>query len=173
MASANNIDVKLFESSVDGDLEGVVDALTQGGRVSVRNPQGFTPLSAAAKYGHTSICGLLLAHGSDVNDVRPQTRDTALHEAALRGHEAVVEALLSWGAMVDPQDHAGWTPLFSACQEGHLACVVTLLKARAAVSVPNIVGQLPIHVASVGNRVEIVRTLMDYGCTPDMVNCHA
>ena len=170
MASANNIDVKLFESSVDGDLEGVVDALTQGGKVSVRNPQGFTPLSAAAKYGHTSICGLLLAHGSDVNEVRPHTRDTALHEAALRGHEAVVEALLSWGAMVDPQDHAGWTPLFSACQEGHLACVLTLLKARASISMPNYHGGLPIHIAAERNRVEIVKTLLDHGCNPDRVS---
>ena len=54
--------MKLYNSSVDGDLEGVVDALAQGGRVSMRNPQGFTPLSAAAQKGNTGICGLLLIH---------------------------------------------------------------------------------------------------------------
>ena len=31
-------DNKLFNSSIDGDLEGVVDALAQGGRVAMRNP---------------------------------------------------------------------------------------------------------------------------------------
>ena len=36
MESANTIeDVKLYNSSLDGDLEGVVDALAQGGRVAM------------------------------------------------------------------------------------------------------------------------------------------
>ena len=32
MENANTIDAKLFNSSLRGDLEGVVDALAQGGR---------------------------------------------------------------------------------------------------------------------------------------------
>ena len=103
MESVSAFDVKLFNFSLRGDLEGVVDALAQGGRVAMRSDQGMTPLLAAAHRGHTDICGLLLAHGSDVNEVHPKTKQTALHLAAIRGHEAVVEALLSWGAIVDPQ----------------------------------------------------------------------
>ena len=171
MGSVNNIDVKLFVSSFDGDLEGVVDALAQGGRVAMRNPQGGTPLLAATQNGHTDICGLLLAHGSDVNEVRPKTKLTALHTAAVRGHEAIVEALLSWGAIVDPQDFQGMTPLYAACQSGQLACVLALLKAGASVSLPLNDGGLPIHIAAQKNRVETVRTLLDYGCSPDMVSC--
>ena len=172
MGSVNNIDVDLYNSSLLGDLEGVVDALAQGGRVAMRNPQGGTPLIAAAQNGHTDICGLLLAHGSNVNEVDLETKSTALHQAAIRGHEAVVEALLSWGAIVDPQDHAGMTPLYFACQEGHLACLLALLKAGAAsVSLPDNQGGLPIHIAAQTNRVEIVRTLLDWGCSPDMVSC--
>ena len=64
-----------------------------------------------------------------LNEVDPKTKFTALHYAALQGHKSVVEALLSWGAIVDPQDHGGATPLYAACQEGHLACVLALLKA--------------------------------------------
>ena len=41
MESANNIDKKLFDSSLLGDLEGVVAALAHGGRVSMRHPEGF------------------------------------------------------------------------------------------------------------------------------------
>ena len=171
MEGLNNIDMKLFNSSLRGDLEGVVDALAQGGRVAMRNSQGFTSLIAAAQDGHTDICGLLLAHGSDANEVQLKIRWTALHVAASRGHEAVVEALLSWGAIVDPQDHGGWTPLHFTCQEGHLACLLALLKAGASVSMPNNGGELPIHVAAGKNRVEIVKTLLDYGCSPDMVSC--
>ena len=170
MESVNNIDMKLLGFSFRGDLEGVVDALAQGGRVAARN-RGFTPLLVAAQAGHADICGLLLAHGSDVNEVTLKTKHTALHDAAAIGHEAVVEALLSWGAIVDPQDHAGMTPLYLACQEGHLACVLALLKAGASLSMPDIGGNLPIHVAAQHNRVEIVRTLLDYGCSPDIVSC--
>ena len=164
MENVNTIDAKLYNSSFDGDLEGVVDALTRGGRVAMRSPQGVTPFLAAAELGHTDICGLLLAHGSDVNEVKPKTKSTALHVAAVRGHEAVVEALLSWGATVDPQSHAEATPLHLACQEGHLACVLALLKAGASL-------YLSIHVAAGHNRVEIVRILLNYGCSPDKVSC--
>ena len=172
MESINTIDKKLFNSSSDGDLRGVMDALAQGGRVAVRNNQGFTPLIVAAQKGHTDICGVLLAHDSDLNEVDLVTKGTALHLAAAGGHKAVVEVLLSWGAMVDPQDHLGGTPLHVACQEGHLACVHSLLKAGAGVSLPNNNGDLPIHFAAELNRVEIVKTLLDHGCSPDMVSCY-
>ena len=138
----------------------------------MRNPQGgVTPLLVAAQNGHTDICGLLLTHISEANEMEPKTKRTALYYAAIKGHEAVVEALLSWGAIVDAQDYAGMTPLYFACQEGHLACVLALLKAGASVSVPNNYGDLPIHSAAGQNRVEIVKTLLNYGCCPDMVSC--
>ena len=171
MESMNEINKRLFESSFYGDLEGVGDALAEGGRVEVRNHYGFTPLLLAAGNGFTDICGLLLAHGSNVNEVMLKTNDTALHYAAAKGHKAVVEALLSWGAIVDPQDHIGGTPLYVACQEGHLACVLALLKAGASVSLPTKYGTLPIHAAATRNRVEIIRTLLDNGCSLNMVSC--
>ena len=167
----SDIDDKLLKSSLDGDLEGVVNALAQGGSIGMRNPQGFTPLLAAAQKGHTDICRLLLAHSCNVNEVQLKTKDTALHFAAVQGNEILVDALLSWEAIVNPQNHGGLTPLNVACQEGHLACVLALLKAGASVSLPIINGSLPIHAAAVQNRVEIVRTLLDYGCSPDMVSC--
>ena len=166
----NTVDKKLFDSSRTGDLEGVVSALAQGGRVGVRGYKGATPLLGAAQGGHTDICGILLAHGSDVNEVQPKFEWTALHLAALRGHEAVVEALLSWGAIVDQQGFAGVTPLHGACQEGHLACVLALLKAVASISLAEDDGSLPIHKAARKNMVDIVRTLLDKGCSPDMVS---
>ena len=158
MENVNNIDAKLFNSSNDGDLEGVVDALAQGGRVAMRNPQGGTPLIAAAQNGHTDICGLLLAHGSDVNEMELETKTTALHYAVGTGsdNKALVEALLSWGANVDLHDHQGLTPLYFACQAGHLACVLPLLK--ASVSMPNNNGGLPnpIHIAAHLNSPDMV-----------------
>ena len=162
-------DAMLFNSSVGGDIEGVIAALAQGGRVTVRSPDGFTPLLIAAQEGHTEICGLLLAHGSNVNEVEPEAKATSLHNAATHGHNVLVEALLSWGAQVNQQDYLGTTPLHFACQEGHLLCVLTLLKAGASLTLPSDQGSLPIHQAAMHNRVEIVRTLLEHGCSPDTV----
>ena len=85
MEGVNIVDEVLFESSRNGDLEGVMAALAQGGRVAVRMKkyQGHSPLSAAAQNGFTDICCLLLAQGSEMNDLEPYTKQTALHHAAV------------------------------------------------------------------------------------------
>ena len=169
MEKENTFGEKLLNSSLNGDKEGVMAALAQGGKVAWRNHQGLTPFLAAAQNGHKDICNLLLALGSDVNETLPGSQKTALLQASLGGHKASVEALLSWGAAVDPQDHEGSTPLHVACQEGHLPCVLALLKAGASVTLPRPNGLIAIHIAAAGNSVEVVRTLLEHGCHPDMV----
>ena len=103
--------VKLFESSFYGDFEGVVGALVQGGIVSVRC-QGFTCQQQLKRVTETFV---------NVTEMNLTTKDSALHYVAVEGHTASVEALLSWGAIVDPQAHAGLTTVYLARQEGHLA----------------------------------------------------
>ena len=169
MESISKSDAMLFDSSIAGDKGGVIAALAEGGRVTVSGPCGVTPLLAAALEGHTDICGLLLAHGSDVNAMHHIEKRTALHYSAIKGQNNLVEALLSWGAEVNQQDYFGSTPLHAACQEGHLLCVFTLLKAGASITLPDDQGSLPIHLAAGSNRVEIVRTLLEHGCSPDTV----
>ena len=82
-----------------------------------------------------------------------------------------MKALLSWGAVVGPQDHLGSTPLGYACALGHMACVVTLLKAGASFTLPNKTGALPISVAAQNNRMEVIRILLEHGCSPDTASC--
>ena len=76
MDGAISWDQKLFYSTINGDIDGVMAALAQGARVTVRDTKGCTPLLGAAQNGHVEICGLLLAHGSNVNEVQPDTKDT-------------------------------------------------------------------------------------------------
>ena len=170
MEGARSVDMKLIISSQNGDIGGVMAALSQGGRVTVRSTQRLTPLLVAAQNGHTDICGLLLAHGSNVNEVKPDIKHTALHLAANQGHNTLVEVLVSWGAEVNPQNYVGLTPLHGACQVGHLLCVLELLKAGASITLPDYQGSLPIHQAAGKNRMEIVRALLERGCSPDTVS---
>ena len=84
MESLSTWDAKLFNSSFDGDIEGVIAALAHGGRVTVRSPKGFTPLLFAANRGYTDICGLLLAHDSNVNEVHPDTSAESIVVSSVR-----------------------------------------------------------------------------------------
>ena len=90
--------------------------------------------------------------------------------AAFYGHNASVAVLLSWGADVNQQDYHGFTALHAACKSGDLLCVLTLLKAGASLSLPSHRKTLPIHTAAQCNRTEIVRALLDHGCSPNMVS---
>ena len=167
----NMFDLMLFFSAVSGDLEGARAALANGGRVGWRSPQGLTPLHVAAQNGRSNICALLLEAGSNVNEIAQGARWWApLHEAALRGNEASVEVLLSWGAAVDQKDAEGMTPLNKACRQAPLTCVLSLLKAGASFSLPSHDGYLPIHNAAQHNRVDIVKSLLELGCSPNMVS---
>jgi ankyrin repeat protein len=53
---------------------------------------------------------LLVERGANVNDV-DANGETALHGAAYRGHNSVVQFLADKGAVLDVENRIGWTPL--------------------------------------------------------------
>jgi ankyrin repeat protein len=53
---------------------------------------------------------LLVERGANVNDV-DANGETALHGAAYRGHNSVVQFLADKGAALDVKNRIGWTPL--------------------------------------------------------------
>jgi ankyrin repeat protein len=60
---------------------------------------------------------LLLEKGPDV-EAKGDFGRTALHEAALRGHEAVVRLVLEKGADIKAKENDGSTPLNMAARDG-------------------------------------------------------
>lgn len=56
---------------------------------------------------------------------------SALHAAAYRGHEDMVQVLLSAGADLEAAGNEGATPLYLAAQQKHKGVVQILLKAGA------------------------------------------
>jgi ankyrin repeat protein len=90
--------------------------------------QGVTPLMAAAGLGFWDgespgpLTGVADAEAIDVvppkeslGDMR-WTRSTALHGAAMRGANGIVQFLVDHGAKLDAKNTVGWTPLM--CAEG-------------------------------------------------------
>ncbi|MBI3912462.1 MAG: ankyrin repeat domain-containing protein [Armatimonadetes bacterium] len=138
----------LISAAWTGDITTVQRLLGQGADPNARHPwfeRGasplwrrerpdgyFTPLTLAARSGHTPIIQVLLEHGAGVN-ARGLWRRTALMEAVLGGHVDTVEALLDHGADVNARDLWGSTALTHAAFVGNARIAQVLLSRGADV----------------------------------------
>ncbi len=75
------------------------------------SPCEFTPLMAAAQYGHDSVVRYLLDRGYDVNYRTPSTGVNVLMIAALNGHMTTSQILIEREADPDLTNVNGHTPL--------------------------------------------------------------
>ena len=172
MNTKNNNDYTPFASALWNGQSEVCKLLLDTNEASLNERIGDTTLlMLAISLGHLEVCELLMNRGSSLEERDPVTLDTALHEAALRGDQILLQLLLSYyKGEVNLKNRIGFTPLHYASQEGHMACVMTLLQAGADPLIPDDIGVLPIHLAAQFNRSEVVRTLIEEGrCCPDQV----
>lgn len=125
----------------------------------------------AAAEGLADGLGVLLRQGSDPG-ARVQylvaevpTPTTALHLAAMNGHEAAVRVLLEAGAPPSPGADTGIaTPLHLAAGGGHLATVQALLDGGADVHAQERAhGATPLAWAEYEERSEVVALLQAHG----------
>ena len=92
--------------------------------MEAKDHHGWTALHIAAMEGHPAV-EVLLEAGADVE---ANTDGTALLNAVMIGHYAIVKALLDASANVETKDNHGWTALSLAVMRGDTA-IVKLLKA--------------------------------------------
>ncbi|MGP0074954.1 MAG: ankyrin repeat domain-containing protein [Bryobacteraceae bacterium] len=118
----------LLRAAKAGDAEAMRVLLAKGADAKLFTKSGITPLMAAAGLGTKeedttgrkkteaeaiASIKLCLDAGADVNAVNNQG-DTALHGAAQKGFDQVVEFLADHGAKLDIKDKRGRTPLDAA-----------------------------------------------------------
>ena len=123
--------------------DGIVDALLQAGAdPTSADLEGRTALLYASRRGHVLACGRILVSfeelGSEQHsrfraavDQADETGLTPLAAAAMNGHEAVVQLLISKGAVLDATDDTGNTPLMAAAFRGRTEIVRMLVAAGA------------------------------------------
>ena len=132
-----------------------------------------TPLSAAARRGHTDVVNLLLLAGAtiDLPSRNPMGNDpelTPLHWACVNGHVAVVQLLLASGAKRDSLTSARDTPLLLAIENNHIQIAEMLVHQGVDLSLSELSGTSPLISAARRGSLELVRLLLRKGARPNV-----
>ncbi|EQC30448.1 TKL protein kinase [Saprolegnia diclina VS20] len=111
-------------------------------------------LLTAAESGDAAAIARLLCHG-----VSPSTtnhkQQTALHIAALHGHDPIIVELLA--AKADNRK----TPLYEAAKAGKLSAVTLLLSAKARTSLADVYGRTPRAIALEMGHTSVAELFVD------------
>ncbi|XP_068941007.1 ankyrin repeat and SOCS box protein 10 isoform X2 [Petaurus breviceps papuanus] len=91
---------------------------------------------------------------------------TPIHVAASRGHEQVLQLLLSRGAQPDAAP-GGRTALHEACISGHAPCTRLLLVAGADPDIPDQDGRRPLHLCQGPGALQCAELLLRFGASVD------
>jgi ankyrin repeat protein len=125
----NHGQTALHHAAGYGHEDMVVFLLSKGADATITSDEGVTPLMEASVEGHVGAARLLLEHmgGQGVN-ARDDEGKTALHHAALWGHEDMVTCLLSKGADATIATDKGLTPFMEASRCGYVGLARLLLE---------------------------------------------
>jgi len=151
-------------AALEGDLQRFMRLVETHGPAAVLlddDPEELTSLHYASSFGSTPVVDYLLsaAVGADPCAARGNAF-TPLHAAAMNGHTAACDALLSKGAKVNAQtDPQGYSPLHSAAFAGHLDTVLLLLRAGADPGLKNYRGETPADTAKRTGQTEVAQRL--------------
>ncbi|KAI8916076.1 hypothetical protein EDD86DRAFT_244032 [Gorgonomyces haynaldii] len=130
---------------------------------------GMYPLHWSCLNGNMYFVGLLVTRRDLDIDKQDQEGETGLFKASFRGHELVVQLLISKGAR-HLSDNAGWTPLHNSASKGHLSCCKLLFNAFGDIDRPNKDGFTALMCASAQGHTQVVQYLLDNGADPLLTN---
>lgn len=149
-----------FADAVEqGSLSAVRSFLRVGISPDARDETGIPVLSLAVRQGHQEIVSLLIGHGADVNAVSEDRDNSPLMEAATRGDEKAVRALMEAGADPDVTTKYNQTALMLAIGEGHTEVVKYLLDRGARTDVVDYLGMTAEKYAKLFRSGEILSLL--------------
>ena len=92
----------LWNACFAGQSSSVRQLLASGVDINQPGGRGSTPLAAAAKNGHASICSILCSAGADINAGSKFDQTTPLMVAATFDHNDVIQVLVKQRGSIDP-----------------------------------------------------------------------
>ena len=123
----------------------------------------MTDLYDAAEIGNLERVIFLLEQGGDKNQVSGSFNDSALGEAAGKGHFDIVRYLVEQGADTEKAARDGHIPLIDASRMGHTDVVRYLLEQGVNRDKADDGGWTSLHYAAAHGRLEVAKLLMVYG----------
>ncbi|MFP4375520.1 MAG: ankyrin repeat domain-containing protein [Spirochaetales bacterium] len=120
-----------YEAAMSGDLEMIDDFIAVGMSMDSRTAAGVPLLVGAVRSGNESVVQRVLGEGADPNSACGSGGETALCEAASRGHATIVGILLSHNADPNIKTSNGQTALMLAASQGSADIVSHLISAGA------------------------------------------
>ncbi|GBM77469.1 Ankyrin-2 [Araneus ventricosus] len=121
------------------------------------------PLQIASGKGFCEITRLLITNGADLNI---SDRFPPLHVAISKGHSEVIDILIKSGANITLRNTDGYSPIELAIKCKNLDLMETLLEiSKLDINLKGPNGQTLLHHAAVSGSLEIVKSLVDKGCT--------
>lgn len=161
----------LIDACMQNREKAVLTLLQASNDVNGFDSRGFSPLIAAAHFGHYRLVKMLIRHGAAVDLANPESGRTALHHAAKEGHHDVVRLLVKkYGADVKKTDVAGRGCLHWACLGNSIEVVRALLRYKAPLDLPDLSGYTPFMTAVEYERNEAAELLMKEGAKPKTQN---
>jgi len=133
-----------------------------GGDIYLKNEDEQTIMHVAADYGRTATVRMICELDDDLVGVEDENSNTALHLAAMEGHEKVVNLLITYQADVESRNIQQWTPLDCSASKGWTRCARILLEHDAPVDATDKSSITPLYLACQNNHPEMVKLLLDY-----------
>ena len=124
----------------------------------------WTPLLAAARYGHLDTC-LAIMESLEVKNPRNSQGLTPLHAAATGGHLQVYSTILEklgnqHPTVFNPEDEFKNTPLHFAARKGHVDVCEAILNVAWIKNPVDKTGDTALHNAAVAGHAEICKMIM-------------
>ena len=167
----------LLHAAGTGNVDMAKQLLDQGVDVNFRGSANNTPLMEAAFAGHVGMAKFLLDHGADLSakkndgqtpltfsvdhkELRDLFKDVSdLVEAAGKGDNNALIALVDKGTPVNAVDQYGHTALSESCWNGHTETVKLLLAKGANPTLKKPDGETPLTLATAKKHPDIVALL--------------
>lgn len=145
-----------------------------GADVDVQGCHERTPLYAASIKGAAEIAQWLLSHSADPNvrvDAGGARGWTPLHSAALYGYPELIRTLLQFKADNDTKDSIGQISSHLPSSERRPNAAGPMPKRQDVdVNSQDMDGFTPLHLASGGGKLEVVRLLVEHGADIDVTD---
>lgn len=99
----------LMQSAAEGDVDGVEDALVDGGDIYARDSEGANALMHAMPSGNPEVVAVLLNAGTDANSA--DNYSTVLGAAVMYGEYESAKLLVEYGANPALKGPSGWSAM--------------------------------------------------------------